>query len=65
MCFSLLSLCVEALNEIGIVHRVREANQKRNKVVYGVSTDGNSFQFWRLDNSSLVCDGLRIPNECY
>ena len=48
--------------QIGIVHRVREANQKRNKVVYGISTDGNAFRFWRVDNSSRVCDGVCISN---
>ena len=38
----------------GIVHRTRESQGKQNKLVYGLSTDGNEFQFWRLDNSSEV-----------
>ncbi|KAI9775219.1 MAG: hypothetical protein M1839_001337 [Geoglossum umbratile] len=40
---------------MGMVHRTREAQRKRNKVVYGLSTDGNQFQFWGLDNSSEIC----------
>jgi hypothetical protein len=44
--------------QIGIVHRIREAHRKRNKVVYGLGTDGNQFQFWRLDNASQVCDKI-------
>ena len=38
----------------GIVHRTRGDQGKQNKLVYGLSTDGNEFQFWRLDNSSEV-----------
>ena len=37
-----------------MVHRKREELQKINKVVYGVTTDGDEFRFWRIDNSSQV-----------
>lgn len=37
-----------------IVHRIRESQGEQNKLVYGLSTDGNEFHFWRLDNSSEV-----------
>jgi len=40
--------------QTGIVHRPGEANQKRNKVVFEVSTDGNRFQFRRVDNSGRL-----------
>lgn len=40
----------------GIIHRAREAQEKRNKIVYGVTTDGNQYQFWRIDNDSVVSD---------
>src|SRR5438034_11329410 len=44
--------------QIGIIHRTREQHQKINKVVYGLSTDSNQFQFWRLDNASQVGDQI-------
>jgi hypothetical protein len=39
---------------MGIVHRTRESSKKQNMVVYGISTDGNEFKFWRLDNSGQL-----------
>ena len=42
------------------MHRTRESQGKQNKLVYGLSTDGNEFQFWRLDNSSEVSDRINF-----
>ena len=44
----------------GTVHRTRETQGKQNKLVYGLSTDGNEFQFWRLDNSSEVSNWINF-----
>ena len=37
---------------MGIVHRTRQNEEKRNSVVYGAASDGNSFRFLRIDNES-------------
>ena len=39
---------------IGVVHQTRKQEKRRNAVVYGISTDGDEFRFWRIDNDSVV-----------
>lgn len=45
---------------MGMVHRIREKEKKMNKVVYGVTTDGNMFRFWRIDNSSRASNDMPV-----
>lgn len=42
----------QLVSYMGIVHRAREEQRKQNRVVYGIGTDGDNFQFWRVDNDS-------------
>lgn len=44
----------QLISYMGIVHRVREERRKQKRVVYGIGTDGDSFQFWRIDNDSQL-----------
>jgi hypothetical protein len=45
---------VSLLISIAIVHRTRKEQRKRNAVVYGTTTDGNLFRFFRIDNDGKV-----------
>jgi hypothetical protein len=40
--------------EIGIVHRNRKDRGKKNSAVYGIATDGYTFQILKIDNKSKV-----------
>ncbi|KAI9783335.1 MAG: hypothetical protein M1839_003869 [Geoglossum umbratile] len=44
----------QVLAYMGIVHRTRLQEGRRNAVVYGISIDGDEFRFWRIDNDSTV-----------
>ncbi|KAI9766149.1 MAG: hypothetical protein M1840_006716 [Geoglossum simile] len=39
---------------MGVVHKTRLREGRRNAVVYGISTDGDEFRFWRIDNDSVI-----------
>ncbi|KAI9778688.1 MAG: hypothetical protein M1839_007919 [Geoglossum umbratile] len=44
----------QVLAYMGVVHRTWLQEGRRNAVVYGISTDGDEFRFWRIDNDSTV-----------
>ncbi|KAI9762260.1 MAG: hypothetical protein M1840_001439 [Geoglossum simile] len=44
----------QVLAYMGVVHKARLQEGRRNAVVYGISTDGDEFRFWRIDNESIV-----------
>lgn len=47
--------------EIGIVHRNRKDRDEKNSAVYGIATDGYTFQIVKIDNKSKVrsCGAIR------
>ncbi|KAI9774569.1 MAG: hypothetical protein M1840_002818 [Geoglossum simile] len=44
----------QLLAYMAVVHQTRKAEEKQNAVIYGMTTDGNLFRFFRLDNDSKV-----------
>jgi hypothetical protein len=37
-----------------MIHKIRRQEGRRNAVIYGISTDGDEFRFWRIDNDGVV-----------
>ncbi|KLJ13227.1 hypothetical protein EMPG_11839 [Blastomyces silverae] len=59
MQFSAGSAVPQLIAYMGIVHRTRKLNGKRNAVVYGIASDGMEFRFYCINNNSELKQQLR------
>lgn len=56
-------LTVELMAYEGAVHEIRRMEGRRNAVVYGITTDGDMFRFWCVDNDSVV--PMHLHPDCF
>ena len=49
---------------MGIVHTARKEKSKQNCIVYGITSDGRSFRFCRIDNDGVFTRSPLLEWEC-